>query len=233
MREDTIRKVQHLLNLSRSPNVHEAGLAATRAQELMLYYELSEVDLNVEDKPEPLEDQCIDSGEGKLRMSIWKGYLAGGIARGFSCRAYWYGSRINALGAPSAIQTVSYLYQYLVRELQEIADREWQAHKGSGIHGKTWKYNFYMGATQAITDRLRENKERIIKEQPSVSTALMRINKEDTRAQEKLDSMKSRSVNPTASYQSSARAEGRKVGNSIALSANGPRLNKAPGLLGG
>lgn len=230
-REASIRKVKHLLDLSRSSNIHEAGLAATRAQEMMLYYELSEADLDTTEEPERLEDHTIDPGEGKQRMSIWKGYLAGGIARGFACRVYWSGPRIHILGKPSAIQTVSYLYAYLVRELQEIADREWLAHKGSGIHGKTWKYNFYLGAAGAIGSRLSENKTRIMREQSTTSIALVRINQDDTEAEGAIKAMGVRSVSLKGSYQSDARARGREIGNSIALNASGPGLNKAPGLL--
>ncbi|MEL6346843.1 MAG: DUF2786 domain-containing protein, partial [Myxococcota bacterium] len=82
--ERLLDRVQKLLALARSPNVHEAALAAARAQELIDRHRLQALldeDAEIEDGQEtPLE-------EGR-RLRKWKSVLAQSLAQMNGCIAY-------------------------------------------------------------------------------------------------------------------------------------------------
>lgn len=174
-RERALDRVRKLLELSKSNNEHEAAQAAARAADLMLQHKIEEAELDTETEPEEAEEAVI--GRDGRRVT-WKLVLVGGIAKSMGGSAYYstFG-RLMAeatyrVVAPSgAMPTIRYLYQYLVTEVNRLAEARWEEHRrvvvedyglsrGSLQSARAWKSSFRVGCARAIRDRLQEQREK-------------------------------------------------------------------------
>lgn len=156
--EDVMSKVAKLLRLSQSSNPHEAALAAGRAQELIARHNLN-IDgilltgAEPQKSAEPVEEfrrDPLDSGR-----DTWKQRLAIAIAKQNGCKTFLRGGdgALCLVGRASGVQTVRYMYGYLVREVERIAALEC---KGCG---RTYWNNFRLGCVETIAIRLRRSEE--------------------------------------------------------------------------
>lgn len=166
--EEAVSKAVRLLKLSHSSDSpHEAANAAARAQAIIDRYKLTglsaesdipgaarEPEEEIREFEDPLD--YAKSGEGK-NLSRWKVALASTLAKANQSRIYT--SRgikmpsIRIVGRPSDAETIRYMYQYLVNEIERLT----KVHaKGNG---KTWANNFRLGIVDEIGDRLREQRE--------------------------------------------------------------------------
>jgi hypothetical protein len=228
-REDTVLKIRKLLELSHLDNQHEAELAAARAQELMLYHQIEEAELATVTEVEPVEKGHEIGTTGPQRLIRWKASLANVLAHGFSCRVYYHGATIRAVGRESSVKTVRYLYAYLERELSRLAEDAWKRESVQGVHGKTWKNNFYFGAVAAIGGRLISQKKEILGTLTTESKALIRINSEEKEVNQVYSGMRLGTLGGSYhSYNSSAREQGQQAGQSVSLSSGGKGLGAAP-----
>lgn len=180
---EVVDKIKKLLKLSTSNNQHEAALAAARATELMLKYQIDAAEVSAEEEPqpdEPVKSMIFDEAKpGTQRRALWKGTLASGLCKAFGCKIWWSSrNHIMFVGRPSDLTAVQYLYQYLVSEINRLTEKGW-AEEGefSGIQGKTWKNSFRVGAAHEITNRVQEQRKVTFKaaEVENKSTALMVI----------------------------------------------------------
>lgn len=159
---DIVGRIRKLLELSRNnTSAEEAALAAARAQDMMFKYQIGESDLDITSQ-ERVAESTTDGTvmqSSRERREVWKGVLANTIARAFGCKCYTSRGlgevRIQIFGLTSAVQTVNYMFNYLVLEINRLAD---EAHRnsGAGVHGKTFKNSFRMGAINSISSRLAE-----------------------------------------------------------------------------
>ena len=89
---DILDRLRKLHALSKSDNPHEAALAASLVQKLMMEHHLEELDLSQDEhRPEePIEDHgSIDpSRTGPRRIPNWQVNLADAVARSVDCRIY-------------------------------------------------------------------------------------------------------------------------------------------------
>lgn len=197
--EEAISKAIRLLKLAQSDNPHEAALAAAKAQEIIDRYKLtglsaeSELPGGAKEPEEPIRNfedplDYAKSGEGK-NLSRWKVSLASVLAKANQSRIYTsqvydkaFATRtpvIRIVGRPSDVETVRYLYQYLVNEVERLT----KVHaKGNG---KTWANNFRYGVVDEIRDRLEaqrnETAQKMKKEieafgAPDAQVAIVRVN---------------------------------------------------------
>lgn len=155
--QEIIEKIQKLLALSKSPNEHEAILAANKAQELLLQYNLKydDFDENKEKTTEKVFDQY------KQRV-IWKGELAKEIAVNNFCD-FWYDKRYYPVtygyvfvGKPHNIEVCQWLYDYLTETIQRLADEAWEKEASRYTHGKNWKNSFRMGCVHRLREKMEE-----------------------------------------------------------------------------
>jgi hypothetical protein len=144
--DQVIEKVKKLLALSRSTNEHEAALAASRAADLMLKYQIDEAKLAVsgdETAPESIGAEVV--GDGDRTTVVWKGTLGFALAEMFGCQVIWHRShvyekqlqtrggglkrtaRINlqVIGPQSSARAVSYLFLYLTNEITRLAGEKY------------------------------------------------------------------------------------------------------------
>lgn len=156
---DRLRK---LLALAKSDNPHEAALAAELAQKLMVAHHLDEFMLEAAERPpeEPISDQgAIDPervGESR-RIPAWEVNLAGAVARSVDCRVYYVpGARISVVGRQSDAQVVRYLFLYLSRVINRLADEFWEREGDRDQGARRWKHAFRLGCVEAIRRRLSQ-----------------------------------------------------------------------------
>jgi hypothetical protein len=127
----------------------------------MFKYQIGEVDLDV-GREERAEEAVINEAvhsENKGKRDVWKGCLVNTLARSMGCKAYTcsglLGFKLQVVGVTSAVQTVAYLFGYLVLEINRLADEAYRAH-GGGQSPRTYRNSFRMGAVSAIANRLAE-----------------------------------------------------------------------------
>lgn len=204
--EKIIDRVKKLLSQATSSNEHEAALAASMAQELMLKHQISEAALLQDTDP---VEEVIEFVLGEdTRPYAWRSQLITGVTGAFGCQWYyrnstdgaWVGpkkARILVIGTESNRNAVQYMFSYLVNEVNRLADEAWkrevQEYLNSGLSkeimpaAQGWKLSFRLGAASVISSRLGKQREKTFKEakeDESNSTALVRIADAETRIQE-------------------------------------------------
>jgi len=161
--QEAIEKVVKLLRLSESKcNEAEAALAAARAQEIIDRYQIESLALEYaqntsgEAKPdEPVKDFASDPLDGEVRTLAtwaWRLFLVIGNLNGVKgYRAH--GGGLALVGRPSDVATVRYLYGWLKREVNRLAERDTVG------NGRTYANNFRLGVVDTIKERMNEQKE--------------------------------------------------------------------------
>jgi hypothetical protein len=162
-REEAIAKAMKLLKLAESSNVHEAALAAQRAQEILARFGIEQAVIDAEASGPGENKETVGMESEPLeklgrKVSSWKSYLANVISQANGCRVYTKtfggGVTLVIVGRASDAQIVRYLYPSLVREVDRLTKRE-----GAGM-GRTWCNNFRIGVVDAIKEKLFEAKRR-------------------------------------------------------------------------
>jgi hypothetical protein len=215
-------KIRKLLRLSESANVHEAALAAARAQEIMTRYQISSVPVETEASAsnEPIRDFCDDPLESNNSRVTWKSRLACAIARENACKGYTCGGDINIVGRPSDVSTVRYLYGFLVREVDRITRRECVG------NGRTYANNFRIGCVETVSSKLQEQRGQTVAavKAEAVSPHALMIVENALAAREQYakdvstwvsQNLRLRSVSSNARQDYSARDHGRHAANEI------------------
>lgn len=153
-------RIRRLLALSTSSNEHEAALAASKAQDLLLKYnlEMSQIEQTVEDEVErwnflnPLTETWLDvlingiATNNMCRVIRGKGYKDGQregdkFIPGKEVRHYYmFGKKPN-------LEVTVYMYSYLAAEIDRLTPV-----------GQTAKYvrAFRLGAAAKVAERMKE-----------------------------------------------------------------------------
>lgn len=156
-----IRRVHKLLRLARSANEHEAAQAAAQAARLMEQYHIEQAELALAEEAEatPRMAEPIEPGlpahgvkhDSFRREPAWQTYLVWAVQAQFACRSFHRGGQPHLFGRRSSVQAASYVFQFLVREIDRLA-REAGAQQGRP--GRSWYHAFRLGAASAVQGRL-------------------------------------------------------------------------------
>jgi hypothetical protein len=155
--EQLIDRVEKLLALAGSPNVHEAAAAAARAQALISRHRLQ----GLLDRDDSVIDDVIeDSREEPLwegrRLRKWMSVLATALAELNGCVAYtWVQGKhrsIVVVGRKEDRRAVRALWTGLVPRIEWLSATGGQQ---AGEKGKKYHDSFRIGAVQTIAGRLR------------------------------------------------------------------------------
>lgn len=169
-----VDKIQKLLEMSNSSNEHEAALAAARAAELMVEYQISEAELAVKrGEPQTFEGFATELIEGDTggKLTVWRSWVLDGLCQSTGGSAHRSrGSQLLATVQPSAMSTIHYMFAYLTRQIDELADEAYrnEVNKCSRSNevnecrrsfvaptgARVWKSAFRAGAALAIRNRL-------------------------------------------------------------------------------
>ncbi len=159
--DKAIDRVRKLLALAKSDNPNEAAQAAARAQEILDRYELDAamIESTNEEESDHEEIENFHDKSAPLYMSgkmpVWRSCLARSISEANGCIVLLYprsggGKTIDIIGRASDVQKVRYLFSYLAREVDRLAERD-----GRGC-GRTWINNYRLGAIETVGAALVE-----------------------------------------------------------------------------
>jgi hypothetical protein len=220
-----IDKIQKLLALATSDNVNEAAAAAARAQELMSKHRLAMADIEAA-APGTVDDPITDQIVAGDRTHIsWKVSLFAGIAQANGCSAYTQELRDKTglklvvtrfIGPASQLSTVTYLYEYLVKKIDELAAMNRKD------HDRAWLRAFRLGAVAEITTRLLATVAQA--KVGASSAALAVVDKGTERVQAAIAKLKLKSSAAPQIKDELAFMQGRAAGATIDLST-GKGLN--------
>lgn len=232
--ENLLDKVKKLLRLAERTNSEgEAAAAAAAAQKLIERHKLDVAALDLSEAHEaPVEapeKATLDGAEGRRNKCAWRGSLASGIARANACRVYWTGPRLQIVGAPSDVATVRYMYAYLVREIDRLAETK------SG--GKAWLHAWRMGAVATVSQRLRDAREEARREARAeaqasgagagaaivrVNAGIARIERAESAVEAIMAAMRLRTARRAPVRSWGAYEQGRADGATIRIAAGAP-----------
>lgn len=116
-KESILRKVKKLLSLSNSSNEHEAALAAARAHELLLKYNLT-----LEEAGHAEEDVVrISAGCSYKRPPAWLVELFVVVCQNFYCSPQRGGSgEMLILGGKTDVEVAKFTFGYLSEEVKRL-----------------------------------------------------------------------------------------------------------------
>lgn len=146
-------RVRKLLALATSPNVHEAALAASRAQALIDAHRLQGLlDAETEDDAQIQDARETPLASGR-RLRKWKVVLAQQLAEMNGCVVYTAKvgreKRLVLVGTELDRAAVQALWDWLCPRI------EWLSATHSDGRDKQWHEAFRVGAVQTIAERLR------------------------------------------------------------------------------
>jgi Protein of unknown function (DUF2786) len=229
--QTVLDKVRKLLKLaSNNPSQQEAEAAAGKAQELIAQYQLSEALLSLDSTPEQADTEAIVDF-GKMGAALdpesrarWRGVLSVYVADVNACKMYKNRDGLHIVGRPSDVDTVRYLYAYLVAQVDGLA-----RHHGRGC-GVTWQNNFRLGVVETLGVRLKAAKRKVEDEARAgaTGTALVRVDQALARIERRMQRTEAamaeyhpklrKASYSGVTYNPTARAQGRIAGESINLS---------------
>lgn len=228
--DQALQKAIKCLELSKSPNQHEAALAASRAQEIIDRYNLCVEDIEQGKDPKGDDENIADFGNDPLHEvcqvdTRWTIRLASTISRLNGCRIYYStkmsGSAILKLvGRPSDVQAVRYLFAWLEKEVRRITRQEC---RGSI---RRYQIDFRAGVVDTIQHKLeaqrKETFDAVQKEARNpfalvlVKNSIARIEKKGVAVDLWLkENMKLRDAKFRAQANWSARVHGQEAGNDV------------------
>lgn len=154
-----VARVRKLLALAESSNQHEAELAATTAQRLMMKFN---IDLDRANATKPEHCRAIWLGEPTGRLQLYHRKLSNILVRYFFVEGIWVpvyrpkegkkGTVLEVCGRPENLLMAEFVYDFLLR----TTDRLWEAHKRStGLRSNQNRRNFIAGALSGFEDKLR------------------------------------------------------------------------------
>ncbi|MEZ4238051.1 MAG: DUF2786 domain-containing protein [Myxococcota bacterium] len=159
---DVLDRVKKLLALAGSPNVHEAALAAARAQALITRHRLEDA-LRAEAEAEA-EAAAVSDGadvplEAARKLRKWRLVLATALAEHNGCVAYTvdlgHEQQIRLAGHDADREAVRVLWDWLVERVQ------WASATAASERprSRAWHDAFRIGAVEAVIERLRAGPE--------------------------------------------------------------------------
>jgi hypothetical protein len=148
-------RVRKLLALANSPNVHEASLAAARAQDLIETHRLTGLlAAEAQTDANPVEDGAAQPLEVGRRVRKWKQSLAAQLAEMNGCIAYMVGERgdqrLLLAGRADDRAVVMEVWAWLVQRIEWLS-----ATNGEG-RDRAWHDAFRVGASETIVERMQQ-----------------------------------------------------------------------------
>lgn len=160
-----VRRIEKLLRLAESHNLHEAEAAMAKARALMEKYEV-EVGLD------QTEFRYAYIGKPMLQRSTVKKVLSSLLQQFFQVRIVWLPSELlvhpkqvwvmEAMGTAANLEIAQYVYAYLNRELEHL----WNKHRAGHPHqkGRSLKRDFQMGVLLGFKNKLAADQETSLNE---------------------------------------------------------------------
>lgn len=177
------KKIKKLLALSESSNADEAALAAEKARELLEKYNMTLTDAEIKSSEMANDDFRIYHNSKQYpdwfyqKHPRWLMGLHNVMSRYFYVRVLYSGSGFMIyLGAKTDVEVAKYIVQYLVHEIERLADDYLKKYRGSGISEmKNLRASFCIGVVQGIRHKLESEKAKETPAKTSSGTELIVI----------------------------------------------------------
>ncbi len=154
-----VARVQKLLALAESSNQHEAELAASTAQRIMLKYNL---DLQGSEAGDSGGCAYLWLGEPTGRIQPHQRVLAGLLLTHFFVQVIWipvyrplegkHGSVIEVCGRPENLAMAEYVHAFVLRTIERL----WREHKrATDVRSDRDRRSFLAGAVAGLSEKLR------------------------------------------------------------------------------
>ena len=224
--EHIVDLIQKCLNLSKSPNEHEAQLALSKAQELLEKYNLTLADLNT-------KEQATQPNMVNLPIPIgraeWKRSLIHSIAIQSFCKVVISGDKVHILGRSANVYSVLVIASWTVAQLENIVWFETTTYNGT-LPKLKFRDSFLFGAIERINERLKV--ERQTREQVNPNLRALVVNLSTEVAQfTHIQFPHLSSHNPNKSFSSEAYHKGREAGDKVSLYGSDRQLSPNQKLL--
>ena len=204
--EKIIAKIKNLLDLSTSPNEHEAKAAALKAQELMVKYDIDSQ--SVVDTTSYLDEiaHIFCNDDGKHSMKKWKALLAPIIANNFRCKLYFQGSSVVFYGYKRDAEIASEVFKFLFSTGNKLAVKYYNSYKKAGKPTRGIMNAYLSGFAAGVKEDLEKQ-----------CTALMIITPKEVtdEFEEMTKNLKSKSSKITFAHDADAYNTGKKEGKSV------------------
>lgn len=225
-------------------NEQEAQAFASMLQKLLLQHklEMTDIDYQKEMQEEPITEHHPELiyKNGKVfykeypdvevvnRRRGWCETLASVISDAYSCRFLVVSRRsyIIFVGHKSNVAICEYLFITMMRTAEKLSANaaktkraEWREQLGGpGATPQGYRESWLNGFITRIAERMREERSKF----NSGSTALVRVNKEAIAVRDYMEKYKSKvsSVGGTRHFNPDGYSDGKKVANSMNISAN-------------
>ncbi|MBL4684013.1 MAG: DUF2786 domain-containing protein [Nannocystaceae bacterium] len=211
-----IARVQKLLALAVSSNQHEAELAASTAQRIMLKY-----NLDLQRQPTTEGDDCGYAwlGEPTGRVQAHERNLAGLLAEHYFVQAIWIpvyrplegkrGSVLELCGRVENLKMAEFVHGFLLRTTQRLWDEHKRRHD---IRSDRDRRSFLAGAVSGFGAKLR------VKRSEGQAEGLVWVGDAHVNAYFKRRHPRVRSTGSTSGGSAAAYANGQSAGREIVLS---------------
>ena len=173
-------KLQKLLRKADSAkevgNLAEAEAFANKATEILMEYNLSREQIDLEDKPKVVREHITNQDKNFLPKNEgrWLVLLYRIIANHNLCRVVTHEDGrfgLSIMGEKINIEIVRYICDQLEAKIRILVKEAYRNY--NGLEKKNaFIRGFYLGAVQGIDDKLRDNKEEMVKANPNI-TALV------------------------------------------------------------
>lgn len=192
-RKDVLRKIHKLKKLEQGAreigSVEEAENAATKISRLQAKYKISQVEVTkaTRDREDPIdeerwwpEDYDVEFRKKRIR---WMQSLARIVADANFCEILVHpgSNAITFIGRESDRDVATYLYGFLVRQIEYWCDKLYQRkynriynRDGDTSQMQGWKSSFRSGALASLKDRLDEMQQTVMEEADEEQHALIR-----------------------------------------------------------
>ena len=169
--EQVRSKIEKLLALTESSNVHEAALAMEKAQELLNRYNLSRADVQPSEQKPDIVHEWYPLFEHAHGPKEWRYDLVRAIAKHNLCDVLYSTHKVILIGRAQDHETVMWLYNHLAPRLYTMADTAVRGYRDErrslGLRGAprggqsyaSYRNNYLRGAVAGIAARLHSLKE--------------------------------------------------------------------------
>jgi len=142
--DKVVEKIKKLLELSSSPNEHEAQLAMDRAQDMLARYSINLSDH--ETKPEQIVEESYE-WSGRIPQNNLH-YIVSIVARIFSCEALKRMTAIKIVGMPTNIKVAHHAIDCILNQLRLDYEQEKSHYRSIAFF-----HSFWSGAVAGIQEK--------------------------------------------------------------------------------
>ena len=150
--DNVLDKIRKMLRLAEHPNTgeHEASVAAEKATQLMLKYNIERFQVEEDGNESRVIDDPYVLGKDNWKRTLW-----GHVAKHNFCRIVLTGEKIHVIGRPENVAFVKELARWLTGQVEVIAYRE-VSNYGGNVHRRKWINSFCLGMTARLGERLKK-----------------------------------------------------------------------------